>query len=455
MKKNSRLLKLAKRFLPAVHGHYQEMCSLAATGQLGGPQMSELNSHIATCDCCREFLESVVQVSMEVMPVLAESRVSAVDIAPPQGMRARFLSRIATEEWGRREGVTPVPIVVQKPFPEALRIHQAGRTGADVSALRNALVRLSLNWQSAAILAACAFIGVIGFFAGHRTSTQTYPRVTQPHPSGAAIHGLGTSTDGPDRLILLAEEKKDLESRLGELKEKLSTSQAQEKILGKKVADASNNLTALTAVNENERQRLAQENQQAKSQVAYLQSEVEKLRWQVEDVKAKLSAQQNESEQLRAKLELTESDRQRELELKSAKSDMGDLIAARNLHIVDVYDADPDGKRQRSFGRVFYIEGKSLVFYAYDLEGPGRFKANVVFHVWGGKAGVKEVTHSLGVLRKEDAGQSRWAATFDDPRVLAQINSVFVTAESANKHYDEPHGKKVLYAYFGSQPNHP
>jgi hypothetical protein len=95
------------------------------------------------------------------------------------------------------------------------------------------------------------------------------------------------------------------------------------------------------------------------------------------------------------------------------------------------------------------------VFYAYDLEDPGRLKANVVFHVWGGKAGVKEVTHSLGILRKDDVGQSRWAMTFDDPRVLAQINSVFVTAESANKHHDEPHGKKVLYAYFGSQPNHP
>lgn len=36
-----------------------------------------------------------------------------------------------------------------------------------------------------------------------------------------------------------------------------------------------------------------------------------------------------------------------------------------------------------------------------------------------------------------------------------QINSVFVTAESAHKHPDEPHGKKVLYAYFGSPLNHP
>jgi hypothetical protein len=45
--------------------------------------------------------------------------------------------------------------------------------------------------------------------------------------------------------------------------------------------------------------------------------------------------------------------------------------------------------------------------------------------------------------------------TFDDPNVLSQINSVFVTAETSNKHYDEPHGKKVLFAYFGSAPNHP
>jgi hypothetical protein len=132
---------------------------------------------------------------------------------------------------------------------------------------------------------------------------------------------------------------------------------------------------------------------------------------------------------------------------------MGEL-AARNLHIVDVYDADPNGKRTRSLGRVFYIEGQSLGFYAYDLGDPCRFKANVAFLVWGGKAGVKEVTHNLRILHKDDVSQNRWAMTFDDPKVPTEINSVFETAESASKHYDEPHGKKVLYAYFGSPPNH-
>jgi hypothetical protein len=45
--------------------------------------------------------------------------------------------------------------------------------------------------------------------------------------------------------------------------------------------------------------------------------------------------------------------------------------------------------------------------------------------------------------------------TFDDAKVLTEINSVFVTAESTSKSYDQPHGKKVLYAYFGSPANHP
>jgi len=345
-------------------------------------------------------------------------------------------------------------MLVQKPRSESPGVHYEENACTEDSRSEGHLGWSSLLWRPAAILAACAVIGIIGFYVGHRTSTQTAQLVTQLHPSGVQSPRENPA-ENSDRMSLLEQQKKDLESRLRETNEKLNASETEEKVLSEKLADASNKLTVLTAETQDERQRLTQEDQEAKSQLTYLQSEVEKLRWQLDDAKTKLTAQQNEGEQLRTKLELTESGLQRELDLKSAKTEMGDLVAARNLHIVDVYDADPNGKRQRSFGRVFYIEGKSLVFYAYDLEDSGRFKANVVFHVWGGKAGVKEVTHSLGILRKDDAGQSRWAMTFDDPKVLAQINSVFVTAESASKHYDEPHGKKVLYAYFGSQPNHP
>jgi len=41
-----------------------------------------------------------------------------------------------------------------------------------------------------------------------------------------------------------------------------------------------------------------------------------------------------------------------------------------------------------------------------------------------------------------------------DSKMLTGIDSVFVTAESLGE-AKEPHGKKLLYAYIGGQPNHP
>jgi hypothetical protein len=129
-------------------------------------------------------------------------------------------------------------------------------------------------------------------------------------------------------------------------------------------------------------------------------------------------------------------------------------VAARNLHIIDVYDSNAHGKRGRAFGRVFYVEGRSLVFYAYDLPAAHSQK-NISFHLWGEKAGSGETTLSLGVLHDDDPREQRWALTCNDPNLLAKINSVYVTAESPGKPNDAPNGPRVLYAYFGAPPNHP
>jgi hypothetical protein len=261
---------------------------------------------------------------------------------------------------------------------------------------------------------------------------------------------------GSDRMSQVEQEKSQLEAKLINMKQDLAIADSERQALSKELAAAKERLAVLTAQTTN---RSAQDStvvaQQPGEQLSTLQAQIGRLNQRLAESEVKLSIQKQTSDELSARLDTTAADLQRERDLKSAKSEIGDLMAARNLHIVDVYDADQNGKRQRSFGRVFYIEGKSLVFYAYDLDDSSQFKANVIFHVWGGKAGVKQVTHSLGILRRDDASQNRWAMTFDDQNILAQINSVFVTAESANKRYDEPHGKKVLYAYFGSPANHP
>jgi hypothetical protein len=306
--------------------------------------------------------------------------------------------------------------------------------------------------RGATAAAACAAIGIGGFYLGRR---QPDPRPAQIATSVSTSAAIVEDAHKPDDNVdTLERDKNDLQGQLVNLKAKLAEAKTDQESLRRELAAANEKLTSFERSQAASKEGL-KEVQESKSQVALLESEAERLRQRLGDSEAKLSAQQRVTDQVSEKLKITEANLQQELSLRDAKNQMGELVAARNLHIVDVYDADPSGNRQRAFGRVFYEEGKSLMFYAYDLDDPTRHRANVVFHVWGGNAGVKEVTHSLGILQKDEGGESRWAMTFDDPKVLAQINSVFVTAESVSKHYDEPHGKKVLYAYFGGAPNHP
>jgi hypothetical protein len=445
------MVETMSKFRFTLHRRYERYCTLAATGQLGGPEMFELNEHIASCSSCREYLESISQVSVQAMPLLAANRGPERDVEPPEGMRERFLSRLATEDNALPKQPLPMPKATAI-LPIEIDYKTFDRTAATDSRTPPAR-KITSSWRIAAAIAACAVIGVGGFSLGRRTPTNRVvntmpPIVVQPPPPV-------TPPDDSTRLADLERQKTGLEKQLADLTRTLTLSTSEQDSLRRELGAARDKLASLDRQPASQPQITATQTQDATNQVTTLQSEVRRLNQRLAEAEINVGIQKQTTQDLTAKLETTEADLQRERDLKSAKGELGDVLAARNLHIVDVYDADGSGKRQRSFGRVFYIEGKSLVFYAYDLEDPRQFKANVVFHVWGGQAGVKEVTHSLGILHKDNEGQGRWAMTFDDSKVLSQINSVFVTAESANKHYDTPHGKKVLYAYFGGQPNHP
>jgi hypothetical protein len=458
MKSNSKLVRAAIRLWPKSHGRYEEMCALAATAQLGGKEMSELNAHISTCDSCREFLWSLGQVSVQVMPLLAENGAPAADIVPPDGMRERFLSRMTSEKLVNEinGGARPHPFLLQKPSSSTLgKGHgevQARHVEPVLSGRKSGLVWLLA--RSAAVMAVCVIVGTAAFYAGLWKGKHLPLQATQMQAPSAEASARNSLVGNSERLSQLERQKSHLESTLENLKQELSASQSEKQSLSDELTAANDRLAALTIQVKSASEHSSAELQDAQNKVATLQSRAATLSERVAESEVKLGIQKQMREDLAAKLDTTEEELRRQDDLKSAKLELGDLVAARNLHIVDVYDADSNGKRQRSFGRVFYIEGKSLVFYAYDLDAPGQVKANMVFHVWGEKAGVKEVAHSLGILHKDD-GQSRWAMTFDDPRVLVKINSVFVTTEVASKQYNEPHGKKVLYAYWGNQPNHP
>ncbi len=459
MKNNKTLAELACRIWPNTHRRYREICVLAATGQLGGPQMTELDEHISHCESCRKYLESVAQASVQAMSILADGRVPEEDVVPPEGMRARFLSRAAAagleiqNDLILRRHPIPVPKTLWV-APREQREPDYRREESEPARAR--ITVLAFLSRAVAASAICLAIGIAGYYGGRHRAVQDHALpAPSAHSSSAAISPATEDAGISARISELERRKNALEAQSREFAEKSSESIAEKKALTDKLSSYVERLAQITSQSRSEQQQASQENLQAKNRIASLQDEVDKLRWQLNATESSLAAQQTQSEELKAKLDRTEADLQQELDVKSARLEIGDLVAARNLHIIDVYDVDTKGARQHSFGRVFYIEGKSLVFYVYDLEDPQRLNANVVFRVWGEKSGMKETTHNLGILHNEDASQDRWTLRFDDPKVLAQINSVFVTVETSNKHFNEPHGKKVLYAFFGSPPNHP
>jgi anti-sigma-K factor RskA len=126
-------------------------------------------------------------------------------------------------------------------------------------------------------------------------------------------------------------------------------------------------------------------------------------------------------------------------------------MGARDLHIIDVHDMDARGEA-RPFGRIFLTEGKRLIFYAYDLDST---KAkNASFQAWGQSTDGGRKAVSLGILYLDDQKQSRWALKVEDPNLLSEIDSLFVTVEPHGG-TEKPTGKKLMYAFLRNPINHP
>jgi hypothetical protein len=249
----------------------------------------------------------------------------------------------------------------------------------------------------------------------------------------------------------LEQQKKEAEERLAVISAELTKAQAEQQGLAQELAVVKQQ-AALGAEPQRRLEEEQQKTRHAEGLVASLQTELDAARKKQADLDVILTAQQNAAQDATAKLARLQAEFDREGDTSLAKSQAEEMISARNLHIVDVYDTETNGKRQKSFGRVFYVEGRSLVFYAYDLPNPKHLNKEVAFHVWGETAGAKATTFRLGIMHPDDPAQRRWVLTFDDPKVLNRINAVYITADPPAQ--SSPHGRQFMYAFLGS-PNHP
>ena len=447
------LAEFARRLSPWGHARFERRCMAAVLGDLPPEQLTKLEKHLRGCAKCRRFLAGTAQSSLAAMPVFWEKRKPVVSMMLPEGIRARFLQRLKCD--GQEQVETGSMVKLELPL--GTRSHR--ELQADDPALADSpssgfrmLVR---PVRCAAFLIAISlFVG--GYYAGSKS------KLRAPAPSGLQVGPMLENRTIQTTLAASSETKeKLLQSVLAELKRTRALAAAERHALEEQLAASDARLTSLQRDHAHALQQSQETDREAKEELAASSKENEALRNRITETETIVASQDRRTQQLQNELQRTrghllDQDEQRAgADQQPAKGQLSDLVTARNLHIVDVYDADGGGQRKASFGRVFYVEGKSLLFYAYDLQDTRQAKANIVFRVWGGQVGAKEVTHSLGILRNEDARQGLWTMTFDDPSVLAEINSVFVTAESASRRDLLPHGKKVLYAYLGNPPNHP
>jgi peptidoglycan hydrolase CwlO-like protein len=415
------------------HPYFEELCALAASGMASADEVQELERHLQGCATCRESFTDFSQVSAGLL-----SAGHGPKLHQPTGMTARFVERAIAEGIPLHQPLRYLPI-----WASVRRIAWAGTMAAAL---------------------------IIVFLAGRNPQIFTDSLSTQPNE--AAIHR-SISTTGHSRTSRsvstseadsMEEEVKRLQAALQATTVDLHTANAEKQELKRAVADLNDQINRATGHDADIANRLAksqtqldQLRQQAEgkdTQIADLVDQVKQHETKNTDQVAWAAANQIQVHSLKNQLAEREATIEGQRKLLAVGSQARDLIIARNLHIIDVHDNNGAGQRQKAFGRIFYTEGKQIIFYAYDLDSASRLKKQVAFYVWGGTLGDRQAVKNLGVFRNDDAEAGRWVLTFDDPHVLAEINTVFVTAES-NKDVMHPDGKQILFAYLGDKANHP
>jgi TolA-binding protein len=400
------------------HEQYEELCALAASGQASPDELADLRSHLEGCPSCRSAVYDFTQLSAQALSQLAAKRLNC---EIPPGMTQRFVAR------ARSEGIELTRDVPQAPAANH-------------------------RWLFATIGAVAAVLLIAGFLTMGKWKSAPVAVEHRPLPASQTTASSPSLVfaGGEAETARLQQQLGSARSEVSSMSAKIQAQRAEIESMRKVEDDLNAHLTEAekgSAVTQSERA-------QRDARIAQLEAEIEKAKAEKNAGDTALALQETELRELRKQV----SDQallEEQQELAEKGSDVRDLVVARSLHIIDVHDLDGNGKNQRAFGRIFYTEGKSLIFYAYDLADPRKVDAKISFCVWGERLGAEKPITSLGVFHSDDARDGRWVLTFDDPNVLAQINSVFVTVESSRKAAKEPGGKRILFAFLGDKPNHP
>lgn len=420
---------------------FEELCCSFALGDLSANEMVFMREHQKQCQQCQKLVSEFERIMFFDLPAAAVLRNENLETEVAESVEERKLlarvlerakeniDRNRDQAPGRSQDSSPLSI----PWRERAR-HRARPILAPT------------GWAVAALL----LFGMFGW--NRRTAHRVQPQVAsvtapQEAPNGAELQDRALRAEiardeatirlresearahhALTALAQITEQYRNLDSTYAELKNLLTQEEAQ--------------LSQRTSELELTRNNLQQEVTARDS----LQGQLSQVLAQLEKRRAEVAHAQEvvDSEPITLPLD----------EKAVYASEAKDILGARDLHIVDVYDVDNNGKSARTYGRIYYVNHHLLVFYAFDLARSEKSRVAVAFQAWGFRQPHSTTAESLGLFYLDNASLNRWTLRVSDPQVLSRIDTLFVTVEPPGGSRF-PKGRRLLLASLAGPANHP
>lgn len=432
------------------NGGYSELCALSTTGSLTPDEYRRLQEHVAVCAQCALLLADYRSLASEGM-----AKLGAVQSSGRGEFNQEFL-------WSRDGAKTRLLSSLGVPAHDsASQPMESGETAPPDAGIVGfgSLSRTMPLLGIAAVLLLAIFVA---YQMGLKRGT---------------VHTVTPSSK--DAGMTFRQELTEVQAQRAALDEKLVADSKIIETLEERATRTEKELAQLQVLKvllEAKAQGLGVQNQQQSTSMAALSKERESLQQKLRDTenalqttRQDLTASQGERQKillhsanletqidgLSAQLRDREMASQRQEKYLASDRDIRELMGARQLYIADVFDIDSQGKARKPFGRVFYTRGKSLIFYAFDLERQPGYREAKTFQAWGRQASSQAKPVNLGIFYMDNEANRRWVLKSNDPKVLEEINAVFVTVEPKGGS-KKPTNKPFLVAYLHTAPpNHP
>ena len=431
------------------HSEFLELCAVSTSGELTEEEQKKLQAHLLVCESCRETLKQYETVVGRAIPAIAASETTdhSDEAETDSGWSEQTVRegifqafRRGTTNNSNHNGTGEI-----SPSPHRLPPFSSESTWRHVWMLYGVGILLFVTLSFYAYR--------FGVHRGVETATLAHPQPTGPaQPSLEAQ----LSDAGHERQMARAQiEQRD--KTITDLRQQMTQYLAEIKELRAAKDRLENDLRAGNTA----RQDLTQKSTDLAQKLETAQSASQALQQKLDSLEQESAQDSTRAKALDAKVgELTRLLHERDAalnerdELLAHDRDIRELMGARDLYIAEVHDVARDGKTQIPYGRVFYTKGKSLIFYAYDLDHQGGLKRASSFQAWGRRGPDREQAVNLGVFYEDSGAKTRWILKCDDPKTLEQIDAVFVTVEP-NGGSHKPTGKSLLFASLKIEPNHP